>query len=424
TVAGAALAAIAAWLWVRAGKRGSHAVAALGGASAGAGVLAAGWWAALPPAAVVAADLLLSFLPAPKDDAKEDPKAPDRRPESPARAGRSGGTDRWSGAFARAGLFAAGAAVVGTPALAFGPSAAWEASGLVAEGVWLLAGLAAAGLAAALAGRRWMAPAARRVVLGLTGAAAVSAAAVWTAGLEVRGSDMGALSALIAATVAAAVGLEGACRPAVSARGVAALAILPVLVLLGGWVWTDDPARTGLRAALTFVAALGLWGLWEVAAFRWPRNVRERRLLIMAVVLLALTGLRWSVRGTSASAGRGTLQLVAALAERPEPEVFVLAEPADQQAAKFLFSAADPTRRVFTYDPNQPRAVDSLNTALAKPEPPLVAVVGGGPAARLNALRPAGAAPPSPVGVLRGGDGTKKQVSLLVLPANRRGRPR
>ncbi|QDT16116.1 23S rRNA (pseudouridine(1915)-N(3))-methyltransferase RlmH [Alienimonas californiensis] len=419
TVAGAALAVIAAWLWVRASRRGSPAVAALAGAAAGAGALLAGWFTALTPAAVAAADFLLALLPARGDE----PREPDRGWERSTRSGRAAAADRPAETLGRLGMFFAGFGVTAVSALAFGPSPAWEAAGLSSQGVWLLAGLAVTGLAAALAGRRWMAPAARRVVLGLAGAATVLGAAAWTPRLDGGGADVGVLAVLIAATVAAAVGLEGACRPAVSARGVAALTLLPVLVLLSGWIWSEEPWETAVRAVVALGATIGLWGLWEVVAYRWPRTVRDRRLLIVAVVALAATGLKWSVRGTNPSAGRGTRQLVAALAERPETRIFVLAEQADQQAAKFLFSAAAPGRLVFVLDPRGPRVADLLNDALAVEPSPLVAVVGGGPAARLNALRPAGAAPPAPVGVLLGGDGVKKEVRLLVLPSNPRAEP-
>ena len=306
--------------------------------------------------------------------------------------------------------------MAGSPAALFGSGAAWEATRLSLQGVWLLAGLAAAGVAAAIGRQFWMAPAMRRVTLGLT-----AAAAIWALRSAGDGVDIGVLSSLIAAAVAASVALEGACRPAVSARGVAALAFLPVLALFGQWIWTESPAETGGRAAFALASAIGLWGLWEVAAYRWPRNVRDRRLLIVSVVTLALTGLKWSVRGTHPTAGQGTRQLVAALAQRPETRVFVLAEEPDQQAARFLFSAAAPGRLLFVLDPRGPRVADLLNDALSVDPSPLVAVVGGGPAAQLNALRPAGAAPPAPAGVLRGADGVKKEVQLLVLPqANRK----
>ena len=132
-------------------------------------------------------------------------------------------------------------------------------------------------------------------------------------------------------------------------------------------------------------------------------------------MLVALNGVGWAVRGADPAAGRGTRQLVAAVAERPEGKVVVLAEPADQPAARFLFAAASPGRTIYTYDPRGPKVADVLNKLLNEEPGPLVAVVGGGPTARLNALRPAGAAPPAPAGVLRGADG-EKEVRLLVLP--------
>ena len=327
--------------------------------------------------------------------------------------------DRWPQVLHRTALYSAGFLIALAPAAFADGFAAtalaprrpptWAAAHYSARGVWLPLGLAAAGVATALGGQLWAGSPARRVVLGLA-----AAALVWAGLTGGAGPDAGTLAALVAATVAAAVALEGACRPAVGARTVAALAVLPALALLGRWVWRESPAATAWRATFVVAAAIGLWGLWEVAAFRWSRTVRDRRLLIVAVVLLATTGLAGAVRGVDPTAGRGAARLVAVLVARPEGRVYVLADPADQPAAKFLFSAASPAG-VSTLDPASPEDAEALNAELSEPDPPLLAVIGGAPEARLNELRPTGAAPPAPAGELRGGDGRLKKVLLLVL---------
>ncbi|NNJ24742.1 glycosyltransferase family 39 protein [Alienimonas chondri] len=386
TSLGVAFAVIAAWLWVRAGRIERR------GAAAGVGVLLAGPFAGLLPAAVVVVTVGLKLIPG-------------AQREVPRR-------DRLPATLNRAGLFSIGLLAAGTTAAFMNdPPSAWEAERLPVHGLWLLAGLAAAGTAATLGGQLWIDSVVRRVVLGL-----VASTAVWAGLTGAHDPDAGTLSALVTAAITAAIAVEGACRPAVSPRGIAALACVALIVLLGMWVWTPSTVATVWRALFVAAAATGLWGLWEVAAFRWSRNVRDRRLLIVAIVALAATGLGWAVEGTESVAGRGARQLVAAVSNRPEPRVFVLAEAPDQQAAKFLFSAAAPGRMVFVLDPDSPQVADSLNKALSVEPSPLVAVVGGGPAARLNALRPAGAAPPTSAGVLRGADGVMKEVRLLVLP--------
>ena len=404
TVLGAAFAVIAAWLWVRSGRGGSRWRAFLAGAAAGGATVLAGPIAGLAPVAVALADLSLKAF----TRAERDPR---RR-------------DGWAAGLVRLGLFALGLAPAAAPAWGSAtlgrPLPGWDAGEVSPLGVWLLVGLAAAGVAAAAGGQGWVGPPVRRMALGLA-----AAAGIWFALSGGVRPDAGTLNALVAAAVASAVAVEGACRPAVSARGVAALAAFPVLALLGLWAWTDDdPAATARRFGFLLLALVGLWGLWNVVVFRWPRNVRDRRLLIAGLVALSAVGVGWTVRGVDPSAGRGSRQLAAAVAARPERTVFVLAEPADQQAARFLFAAAAPGRTVFVIDPDSGQAAEMLNRGLSKTPSPLVAVVGGGPAARLNALRPAGAAPPSPAGVLRGGGGVMKEVRLLVLPPRKDAAPR
>ena len=403
TVLGAAFAVIAAWLWVRSGRGGSRWRAFLAGAAAGGATVLAGPIAGLAPVAVALADLALKAL----TRAERDPK---RR-------------DGWAAGLVRLGLFALGLAPAAAPAWVSAtlgrPLPGWDAGAVSPRGLWLLVGLAAAGVGGG-GGRAGM---------GRAGGPPHGAGtwrrrrAIWFALSGGVRPDAGTLNALIAAAVASAVAVEGACRPAVSARGVAALAALPVLALLGLWAWADGPAATARRFGFLLLALVGLWGLWQIVAFRWPRTVRDRRLLIAGLVALSAVGVGWTVRGVDPSAGRGSRQLAAAVAARPERTVFVLAEPADQQAARFLFAAAAPGRTVFVIDPDSGAAAEMLNRGLSKTPSPLVAVVGGGPAARLNALRPAGAAPPSPAGVLRGGGGVMKEVRLLVLPPRTGGNP-
>ncbi len=392
TVAGVAFSVVAAWLWVRAGRNGRAAAAAVGGAAAGVGILLGGVTAAVLPAAVAVADLLLKLRPTGGGEVR-------RR-------------DRWPATLIRAGLYSMGFLIAGGPALFVEPTAAWQATGLDGRGVWLLVGLGAGGVAATFGGSLWVSPMVRRVVLGLAVTVVVCAA---TAGAfrPGVGPDVGTLSMLVAAAIAAAIALEGACRPAVSARAIAVLAALPMLALISRWAFSGSTSAALWRTSLVVLAAISLWGLWEVAAYRWSQEVRGRRLLIAAVVILALTGVRQSVREATPSAGAGTRRLVDVVAKRPARDVVILAEPADQPAAAFLFRAAAPGRTLFLLDPSEPQEADALNERLAATPAPLVAVVGGVPAARLEKLRPSGAAPPAPAGELRGGDGTLKEVQLL-----------
>ncbi|MEM9702093.1 MAG: hypothetical protein AAF907_06585, partial [Planctomycetota bacterium] len=281
TVAGIAFAVIAAWLWVRAGRIDSRLTALLGGLACVPGAFLAGPAAVILPACVAVCDSLSrGFL-----SEEDQPRRRDRLPET----------------LRRAGLFAVGVGVA-TLSTAFTSRSpvAWEASRLPLDGLWWLVGLSLAGFLTVLPRQRWIDGPLRGAAWGMAGVGAVCAASgLW--GGRGSGADAMTLSALAAATAAAALAIEGACRPATSARLIAALAALPALALVGLWIWSESPVAALWRAAFAVAVGFGAWGLWEVAAFRWSRSVRGRRLLTAAVVSLCSTGLAWAVRGADAA---------------------------------------------------------------------------------------------------------------------------
>ena len=419
-VAGLAAAVAGAWLWVLAdgpvpapgktrGAGAARAAALGGGLLTGLAALLAGPSAALGPVCVAVASVLLRLSPG---GTRGDDGKPPRR------------ADRWPAVAGRAAVFLLAAAGPALWAAFAGPAAAWGAAGPRPVGALAVGALAVFGLAAVAGGARWLDRPVRAAVLGWSAAAAACLALTAVPAGPDRAPAPAALTALVAAVLAAVVALEGACKPAVNPRTIAALAVLPPAALAAWWVAAGpSPGAAAARAVFVTLVLIGAWGVWQVAAFRWPPAVRGRRLLIGGVLAVAAGGLARSLGGADPGAGRGTAKLVAAVAARPEADLVILAEPADQPAARFLFAAAAPDRRRFVVAP-APRVADLLTRGAAGEgaarRPPLVAVVGGGPAAWLDALRPAGAAPPISAGTLRGRSGGRpadKEVRLLVGPA-------
>ena len=358
--AGVGAGVVAAWLWVRllrnpdapAAVRRPRTWGSLGaGAAAGVAVLLAGPAAAGGPVAVVLASLPFDLF------------GPRRRRRPALLAG-----------------FVAGAAPFVVAAVLSEPLTAPGAV-LRPFGLLTVAGLAALGLWCVGTGRRWAPRTVRAAALGWTAAAVPLAAAGWFGGGAV--GPVAVLTGLVAAATLAGAAVESACRPALPVRLVTLLAILPALALAGAWVWDDDPVRFAWRAVFAAAAAVGTWGAWQVVAFGTAPEARSRRLLIGALLAIAVGGAVAAARRAAPDLGGGVDRLAAALARRPTRTVLILTDPEFAARAAFLVAAAAPDRRAVIAELN--RDLDArLVEAAADPGGTTVAAVGGAAAVRLG----------------------------------------